>query len=77
MRTTADKGEGGVKNWQNFAVVFYGWPFIVIVVVIVTSIHNNIYTVVSHIYAYDRAKTLSFILLIRLKSTEFENESNV
>ena len=34
-------------------------------------------TVVSHIYAYDRAKTLSFILLIRRKSTEFENESNV
>ena len=34
-------------------------------------------TVVSHIYAYDRAKTLSFILLIRHKSTEFENESNV
>ena len=33
--------------------------------------------VVSHIYAYDRAKTLSFILLIRRKSTEFENESNV
>ena len=33
-------------------------------------------TVVSHIYAYDRAKTLSFILLIRRKSTEFENESN-
>ena len=32
------------------------------------------YTVVSHIYAYDRAKTLSFILLIRRKSTEFENE---
>ena len=30
-------------------------------------------TVVSHIYAYDRAKTLSFILLIRRKSTEFEN----
>ena len=37
----------------------------------------NLYTVVSHIYAYDRAKTLSFILLIRRKSTEFENESNV
>ena len=35
------------------------------------------HTVVSHIYAYDRAKTLSFILLIRRKSTEFENESNV
>ena len=35
------------------------------------------FTVVSHIYAYDRAKTLSFILLIRRKSTEFENESNV
>ena len=34
-------------------------------------------TVVSHIYAYDRAKTLSFILLILRKSTEFENESNV
>ena len=34
-------------------------------------------TVMSHIYAYDRAKTLSFILLIRRKSTEFENESNV
>ena len=34
-------------------------------------------TVVSHIYAYDRAKTLSFISLIRLKNTEFENESNV
>ena len=34
-------------------------------------------TVVSHIYVYDRAKTLSFILLIRRKSTEFENESNV
>ena len=37
----------------------------------------NISTVVFHIYAYDRAKTLSFILLIRRKSTEFENESNV
>ena len=34
-------------------------------------------TVVSHIYAYDRTKTLSFILLIRRKSPEFENESNV
>ena len=34
-------------------------------------------TVVSHIYAYDCAKMLSFILLIRRKSTEFENESNV
>ena len=34
-------------------------------------------TVVSHIYAYDRVKTLSFILLIRRKSTESENESNV
>ena len=33
-------------------------------------------TVVSHIYTYDRAKTLGFILLIRRKSTEFENESN-
>ena len=42
--------------------------------------HNESFrktTVVSHIYAYDRAKTLSFILLIRRKSTEFENESNV
>ena len=38
---------------------------------------NNYGTVVSHIYAYDRAKTLRFILLIRRKSTEFENESNV
>ena len=37
----------------------------------------GLFTVVSHIYAYDRAKTLSFILLIRRKSTEFENESNV
>ena len=35
------------------------------------------YTVVSHIYTYDRAKTLSFISLIRRKNTEFENESNV
>ena len=26
MRTTADKGGRGVKNWQNFADVFYGWP---------------------------------------------------
>ena len=27
MRRPADKGEGGgVKNWQNFADVFYGWP---------------------------------------------------
>ena len=34
-------------------------------------------TVVSHIYAYDRAKTLSFISLIRRKSTEFENKSNI
>ena len=34
-------------------------------------------TYLSHIYAYDRAKALSFILLIRRKSTEFENESNV
>ena len=38
---------------------------------------GSLATVVSHIYAYDRAKTLSFILLIRRKSTEFENESNV
>ena len=38
---------------------------------------SSISTVVSHIYAYDRMKTLSFILLIRRKSTEFENESNV
>ena len=38
---------------------------------------SNVPTVVSHIYAYDRAKTLSLILLIRRKSTEFENESNV
>ena len=37
----------------------------------------SISTVVSHIYAYDRAKTLSYILLIQRKSTEFENESNV
>ena len=29
--------------------------------------HYHLYTVVSHIYAYDRAKTLSFILLIRRK----------
>ena len=46
------------------------------------AIQHTIYivphtTVVSHIYTYDRAKTLSFILLIRRKSTEFENESNV
>ena len=34
-------------------------------------------TVVSHIYAYDHAKTLSFLSLIRRKNTEFENESNV
>ena len=34
-------------------------------------------TAVSHIYAYDRAKMLSFISLIRRKNTEFENESNV
>ena len=33
-------------------------------------------TVVSHIYTYDRAKTLSFISLIRRKNTEFD-ESNV
>ena len=38
---------------------------------------NAQFTVMSHIYTYDRAKTLSFILLIRRKSTEFENESNV
>ena len=25
-RLNADKGGGGVKNWQNFADVFYGWP---------------------------------------------------
>ena len=25
----ADKGGGGVKNWQNFADVFYGWPLMV------------------------------------------------
>ena len=31
MRTTADKGGGEVKNWQNFADVFYGWPLIWIV----------------------------------------------
>ena len=41
------------------------------------QVHNHEHTVVSHIYAYDRAKTLSYILLIRPKSTEFENESNV
>ena len=43
------------------------------------SYSDEIYaiTVVSHIYAYDRAKTLSFILLIRRKNTELENESNV
>ena len=41
-----------------------------------TIAYNDI-TVVSHIYAYDRAKTLSFITLIRRKNTEFENESNV
>ena len=40
-------------------------------------VKNYYDTVVSHIYAYDRAKTLSFILLIRRKSTEFENELNV
>ena len=38
---------------------------------------SYMYTVVSHIYAYDRVKTLNFILLIRRKSTEFENGSNV
>ena len=43
---------------------------------IVTSC-SGVATVVSHIYAYDRAKTLSFISLIRRKNTEFENESNV
>ena len=37
----------------------------------------TIRTVVSHTYTYDRAKTLSFISLIRRKNTEFENESNV
>ena len=37
----------------------------------------TIATVVSHIYEYDREKTLSFILLVRRKRTEFENESNV
>ena len=57
------------------------------------SIHYTVYIVVTHekpclvsvycvqscliIYAYDRAKALTFILLIRRKSTEFENESNV
>ena len=40
-------------------------------------LHVYASTVVSHIYAYDRAKTLSFILFIRRKSTEFKNESNV
>ena len=25
MQKLADKGEG-VKNWQNLACVFYGWP---------------------------------------------------
>ena len=34
-------------------------------------------TVVSHIYTYNRAKTLSFISLIRRKNTEFENETDV
>ena len=38
---------------------------------------NGESTVVSHTYVYDRAKTLSFVLLIARKSTEFENESNV
>ena len=28
MRTTADKGGGWIKNWQNFEDVFYGWPLI-------------------------------------------------
>ena len=44
---------------------------------IIQNTHKLYTTVVSHIYAYDCAKTLSFILLIRRKSTEFENESNV
>ena len=43
----------------------------------VFALFEYICTVVSHIYAYDRAKTLSFISLIRRKNTEFENESNV
>ena len=41
------------------------------------NIANILHDVVSQIYAYDRAKTLSFILLVRCKSTEFENESKV
>ena len=28
MRTTADKRGRGVKNWQNYEDVFYGWPLI-------------------------------------------------
>ena len=41
------------------------------------AVSSQTSTVVSHIYAYDRAKTLSFISLIRRKNTEFENEPNV
>ena len=36
-----------------------------------------VYLIYTHIYTYDREKTLSFISLIRRKNTEFENESNV
>ena len=39
MQTTVEKGEGGVKNWQNFADVFYGWPLTFI------SIHYTIYII--------------------------------
>ena len=28
MRTPADNGGGEVKNLQNFADVFYGWPLV-------------------------------------------------
>ena len=26
---TGEGGGGGVKNWQNFAYVLYGWPLII------------------------------------------------
>ena len=31
-RLNADKGRRGVKNWQSFADVFYGWPLIYIII---------------------------------------------
>ena len=43
---------GGVKNWQNFADVFYGWP-LTVVLLDVTLKNLNVYNFISSIYKYD------------------------